>query len=997
MAAPVEREKEWETLTELLGSADRGRGRVAVVSGPVAGGKTTLLERFTEHALSEGALVLEAAGSRAERWLPFGILRRILDSAAPLDPVVHAEATALLDAVSTPCLPGAEGPTRPAAVHPDPGHPATGYGAGHPGVPYPRGAVAHGDTAAGVEAGMQVLPHVCASLLRIARDRTVVIAVDDVHHGDELSRAFLLCLARRVRQAGVLIVLTEAVRLLPAQLAFHAELQRQPNCTSIRLPLLSADGTGRILAERLSTAAAQRLAADCQDTTGGNPLLVKALLADGVTALGDSEPFQPLAPAETFERAVLDCLHRGDPETVPVARGIAVLGDACAPTLLSRVSGTHAKTVELAVQDLNRCGMLRDGAFRHTATRDAVLAATPPGELSALHRRAAGLLHQEGAAALDVARHLLAARTPAEDWAIPVLQDAAEYALVDDDPELALRCGELAVDSCPDGPRRTALKSRLVSIVWRSSPVAAESHLRQLSREFCAGRLTDRDLLHAVTCLAWMGEARQAAEAVHGLQAAAREAREAEVPFAYAAGTLAAAQSWLSVVSPPVAAVFADPGHPDPLHGAAPHPPAGTSAPGTAAAPYDMPDDAHVPAGQALRTAMCGGQGEAAVVEATRVLQRYHLSDRTLTPLVLAVLALVYAGRIDLALAWTDRLLGECATRSAPTWQAVLGAVRAEAALRQGDLPGAAAQARRAMSLISVPCWGVGIALPLAVLIEAETRMGNLDEAMGLLEQPVPETMLETHIGLHYLRARGRAHLATGRHHAALRDFLTCGELMQAWGMDGVELAPWRLDAAEAWLALGNVPRAREYVEQQRLREAGPAGSRPRGSLLYALARTSGDLAYRLKRLTEAVEILEQGDDRLQLARTLGELGSAYRAAGDFNRARMLVRKAWHVAKSCGAQPLCQEFTPGQGDGEPAAVAGREAESPREAEVLSEAEARVALLAARGHTNREIATKLYVTVSTVEQHLTRIYRKLQVKRRRDLPARLWDLSLPGIA
>ncbi|GAA3116917.1 hypothetical protein GCM10020254_74650 [Streptomyces goshikiensis] len=57
----------------------------------------------------------------------------------------------------------------------------------------------------------------------------------------------------------------------------------------------------------------------------------------------------------------------------------------------------------------------------------------------------------------------------------------------------------------------------------------------------------------------------------------------------------------------------------------------------------------------------------------------------------------------------------------------------------------------------------------------------------------------------------------------------------------------------------------------------------------------------------------------------------------------------------------------------------------------------MALLAARGHTNREIATKLYVTVSTVEQHLTRIYRKLKVKRRRDLPARLWDLSLPGTA
>ena len=40
----------------------------------------------------------------------------------------------------------------------------------------------------------------------------------------------------------------------------------------------------------------------------------------------------------------------------------------------------------------------------------------------------------------------------------------------------------------------------------------------------------------------------------------------------------------------------------------------------------------------------------------------------------------------------------------------------------------------------------------------------------------------------------------------------------------------------------------------------------------------------------------------------------------------------------------------------------------------------MATLAAAGHTNREISEKLFVTISTVEQHLTRIYRKLNVTR-----------------
>ncbi|MFF8681007.1 AAA family ATPase [Streptomyces sp. NPDC015237] len=52
--------------------------------------------------------------------------------------------------------------------------------------------------------------------------------------------------------------------------------------------------------------------------------------------------------------------------------------------------------------------------------------------------------------------------------------------------------------------------------------------------------------------------------------------------------------------------------------------------------------------------------------------------------------------------------------------------------------------------------------------------------------------------------------------------------------------------------------------------------------------------------------------------------------------------------------------------------------------VLTRAERRVATLAAAGCTNRAIAARLYVTTSTVEQHLTHIYRKLRVSSRGDL-------------
>ena len=53
-------------------------------------------------------------------------------------------------------------------------------------------------------------------------------------------------------------------------------------------------------------------------------------------------------------------------------------------------------------------------------------------------------------------------------------------------------------------------------------------------------------------------------------------------------------------------------------------------------------------------------------------------------------------------------------------------------------------------------------------------------------------------------------------------------------------------------------------------------------------------------------------------------------------------------------------------------------------ESLTPSERRVAALAAEGQTNREIAQALFLTVKTVETHLSNAYRKLDIRSRRDL-------------
>jgi DNA-binding NarL/FixJ family response regulator len=66
--------------------------------------------------------------------------------------------------------------------------------------------------------------------------------------------------------------------------------------------------------------------------------------------------------------------------------------------------------------------------------------------------------------------------------------------------------------------------------------------------------------------------------------------------------------------------------------------------------------------------------------------------------------------------------------------------------------------------------------------------------------------------------------------------------------------------------------------------------------------------------------------------------------------------------------------------------AGRAASVEREVDALTPQEQLVSDLVARGMTNREVASELFVSTKTVQYHLTRIYAKLGVRSRGELAA-----------
>jgi DNA-binding CsgD family transcriptional regulator len=239
--------------------------------------------------------------------------------------------------------------------------------------------------------------------------------------------------------------------------------------------------------------------------------------------------------------------------------------------------------------------------------------------------------------------------------------------------------------------------------------------------------------------------------------------------------------------------------------------------------------------------------------------------------------------------------------------------------------------------------------------------------------------MYRSRLAAPYLHARGHYFLATGRARAALADFRTCGELLTAWSMDTPVLVPWRSDLAQARVRLGEPVAARGLVEEQ-LRMPGAGGARVRGISLRVLARTH-DPERRPALLREAIELLHAAGDVMELMLTVADLGLTYRVLGDARMSRTLERRAMRLAGQCGAEERARRLFGGRDTG-----ARETGARPRGRSLLSEAERRVAELAARGHTNRQISHKLFITVSTVEQHLTRVYRKLKVTSRTDLPS-----------
>ncbi|MFI0904490.1 LuxR C-terminal-related transcriptional regulator [Streptomyces sioyaensis] len=898
-------------------------GGLLFLRGPKCTGKTTTLSRICASEAESGTLSLWATGWLNEYGSPFGVLQQILDQ---------------LDAAD-------ECGDQP-------------NGAGSSSSLADRRRHSSGMT----------YEWVYARLLQIAAKRPLLIVVDDINYVDGPSQLFLRFLARRLKGTRIRLAMAERTGCAVSFCDdLRTDILRLPYTSLVRLRLLGRKQIARSLGEQVPHfrasfpgSAVNRAAGDIHDLTGGNLLLVGVLIRTWLTSA------DPKRKELTVDTAFHDCVRGliSDTDMPGMLRGahaVAVLGDFASLPRLARLLGidlTRASRLFGALDDL---GMLVGGCLRPEMRRALLQdeSFTARGEL---HLRAAHVLFEDSAPLTQVVEHLTAVGRIGAPWDLPLVLCLVNQALKSGSTDVASGLLKLAKSSAVGPDERSAVEMLLLRTTWMTDPGLLASLLPTLGRAARRGVLNASDLAFLVRAALWHGFTEFATELMPLMREKSPQSpHPAEVGLAEALYSL-----WGGI----------------PMNWATLE----LSSPSEADTPYGPGADVHslLIGLRKIHEPMNEGGRAQAMFWAEQVLQGIRVQSSAVESLLFAYIVLEGMGSLAAARPWFTHLSEALETHPSPLWTALVSVVQAKISLELGDLGSAYRLIQKALAHKPWHEWGAPIASIASLLVQTLTEMGRPQEAAEVLDRPIPSVAYQGWGGLKYVDARGRYHLATDRPHAALADFESCRDMSASPWIETPALAdrarvPWRCGMAEAYLALGDVAGAREVLQQQ-LKRLPEEETSVHGTTLRLLAKTTKDDAQRLSLLKTSADRLERHGSRLQLAYTLTELAAAYRETSRLNLARTTSKRARRMAEQCEAGRLLDLVT---ADAHGAGRDKHQAYHPELAE-LSSAERRVAVLAILGHTNREISGKLFITASTVEQHLTRIYRKLHVQHREAL-------------
>jgi ATP/maltotriose-dependent transcriptional regulator MalT len=785
----------------------------------------------------------------------------------------------------------------------------------------------------------------------------VVLVVDDAQWADPASLTALVFAFRRLRVDRILTVIVVPGLIDVRALESLRRALADEGGSHLRLSGLAVPELGRLAGElgvdRLTHRALQQL----HDHTQGNPLHARALLRE-VPADTLREVSRPLPAPRSFALLVLRRLASCPAPVVALVAAASVLGGTCLFELAAQLADITEPLVALEQAIAAQLLEERTGeaalvvAFCHPLIRSSVYQALGPAQRARLHARAATLIDDQALAL----RHRVLAASGA-------------------DPQLASEVARLA-------------RRQRATGAWAGAADGLTAAVRLLR----PGRDRERLLLEAVECMLLAGDVAQAVGHAEEVKAV-RDVGWRE----YVLGRLAMVTGRLQEAEAN-------------LHHA-----------------WRVCEPASDPA---LGARVAGLLAFQCILEA-RSLEGVQWANRALhldptgagTDMIrfLQLTGLATGGRPDDALAlaaglpdpaqasgaeldalfgrgmvrtWTDDLAGAhhdlaglvAATRdrsAAFRTFALTGLAQVE--YRHGRWDDALVHAELAVSLARdtdqfwVAVYGHAMAaLVLGARGEWSAAEGHVAAAWTASNGPRYPVQVA-----YAALADAQLRTAQGEPAGVIR---ALQPLLALEGRDWIDepgVVPWHDLLADAWVTVGELDKAMRLLDWWEVR----AADRGRDSVRAAAARSRGNLeaargdqAAAERAFQAGLALSDQVERPFDRALLQAAYGAFLRRAGRRAAAAAQLHRAREAFAWLQADPYlerCDRELVGCG----LTPTGRQG---RDGNGLTPQELAVARLASTGLTNRQVASKLVISVKTVEYHLAKVYTKLAITSRGEL-------------
>ncbi|MBZ6086145.1 AAA family ATPase [Streptomyces olivaceus] len=428
----LERETELALAASCLRRAAAGHGSLLLVEGPLGAGRSSFLEALPQQAPGERITVLRAQASRSERWLAFGVVDQLVESAACV------AATAGSGKARRACDDAHRGPV---------------------GDRVPLSAVLAG----------------------VPGDGAVLVLVDDLQWCDTESLAELSKGLAGRHGRRVVFALSLPSGVVPAAGSALGALVGAAD-RRIRLGALGPEGVRRSVEAALGGADAEFVAA-VRTRSAGNPLLLRSLL-DEAYSRGLRPRAQDAEVVRTLRSEILcqylSAFLRSQPGPVRrTAHALCVLGGDADQRVAALLADLDAPGYAEAVGTLHRWGLGRPGDEEHgTLLWDALADGIPADELTVMRNRAAVLLHRTGHSVEAAAGQLMSVHTLRAPGAVRILRAAADRALARGAPRDAARyLRQALLDASCTGLLRARVLTDLAVAERQFATVAALRHV----------------------------------------------------------------------------------------------------------------------------------------------------------------------------------------------------------------------------------------------------------------------------------------------------------------------------------------------------------------------------------------------------------------------------------------------------------------------------------------------------------------------------------------